>query len=127
MCCPGVGTGPTRAGVLDSLTVAPGRNISPATASSIFTSICRSHRCGSFATSGIVRIGAAGMPASCSAAHTSSLVCPAHHASIFARRSPPGELPASGVSSAGPPTIFMRRAAMSRPAAAMTTQPSFVR
>ena len=36
-------------------------------------------------------------------------------------------LPASGVSSAGPPTIFMSRAAISRPAAAMTTQPSRVR
>src|SRR5206468_1491582 len=57
VCCPTVGTGPIRAGVFDSFTVAPGRYISPATASSILTSISRSHRCGSFATSGIVRTG----------------------------------------------------------------------
>ena len=124
MCWPGVGTVPTRAGVFESLIVAPGRYISPATASSRLTSISRSHRCGSLATSGMVRTGATGMPAASSSFTMSSTLCAAHHASIFARRSPAGELPASGVSSAGPPTIFIRRPAMSRPAAAITTQPS---
>ena len=124
VCWPGVGTGPIRPGVFDILIVTPGKYISPATGSSILTSIWRSHRCGSRATSGIVRTGPTGTPASPSAAQISSTVCAAHHASIRARRASGPELPTSGASSpvpAPPSTRRMRRAAISRAPALMTT------
>ena len=72
--CAGRGSAPAPRGPASSTSSSsrPGTYISPATASSIFTSISRSQRCGSFATSGIVLTGADGMPASCSAATISS-------------------------------------------------------
>ncbi len=81
---------------------------------------------------GIVLTGATGMSAAASAEQISATVCAAHQEATALRRGSSGPLrllkrSLSSAAVASTPALRRRRAAISRPEAEMTTQPSLAR